>query len=101
MKLAIKSIDAQKEYDDKFPDRHCTIHKTCCKQCPSERNREEGIEDPESKDIRDSFSKEFIAHEFLFVCAWRPNKLCKGNCDYMGIDQDFINNHKILSKERN
>lgn len=27
-----------------------------------------------------------ITTEVLFVCAWRPSKLCKGFCGELGID---------------
>lgn len=66
--------------------RHKVIHKSCCKRCPSQN----GDTDPESEDIK-QYPKELIAKEFLFVCAWRRNKLCKGLCDNMGIDQEFLN----------
>jgi hypothetical protein len=58
---------------DKFPNRHKEIHKECCEKCPSKHG-----EDPEVKDIKETCGKEVIVKEFLFVCAWRPNKLCKG-----------------------
>ena len=79
------------DLDRMYPNRHKQIHKVCCKNCPSEQDRIAGVEDPESKDIKEGYSKEVIASEFLFVCAWRQSKLCKGLCDYMGIDQQFLN----------
>lgn len=79
------------DLDRKYPDRHKQIHKGCCKNCPSDIDNKKGIEDPESRDIKENYSKEQIAREMLFVCAWRNSKLCKGLCDYMGIDQEFLN----------
>lgn len=77
---AAKYLD---ELDTKYPNRHTTIHKCCCKHCPADNNRKNGVVDIESKDIKESVSKQAIAKEYLFVCAWRPNKLCKGLCDFM------------------
>lgn len=87
------------ELDEKYPDRHKIIHKGCCKYCPSNINNLNAIIDPESAEIK-TYRKETIAKEYLFVCAWRPDKLCKGNCDEMGIDQNYLNNlyEKISSK---
>lgn len=82
------SVDEYFEKMDRlYPDRHKVIHKGCCKRCPSAQG-----EDPEVKDIKEHCSKEHIAKEFLFVCAWRPSKLCKGYCDYNDIDQEFLDN---------
>ncbi len=83
-------MEQLKEQDCKYPNRRKEIHKGCCKHCPSNNNAKEGIIDPESEDIKSSFPKETIAKEILFVCAWRPNKLCKGICDYYGIDEQYI-----------
>ncbi len=88
--MKINVGDYLEKIDKKFPNRHKEIHKGCCKKCPSNLDRIDGTIDPESEQIK-TFSKELIAKEFLFVCAWRPNKLCKGNCDYMEIDQDYLN----------
>jgi len=75
------------DLDRRYPDRHKQIHKTCCKQCPSTKG-----EDEESVDIKASVPKEHIAREYLFVCAWRESKLCKGYCDYNDIDQEYLDN---------
>ena len=83
----IKPNDYFAELDRKYPNRHKEIHKGCCKHCPSNNFPD----DPESEDIK-TLPKEFIAKEYLFVCAWRNSKLCKGNCDNMGINQDFLDN---------
>jgi hypothetical protein len=74
------------EQDRQYPNRYKQIHKTPCKLCPSKKGS-----DPEAESIK-CLPKEFIAKEFLFVCAWRVNKLCKGNCDEMSIDQHFLDN---------
>lgn len=73
------------ELDKKFPDRHKQIHNDLCKHCPSANGFDE-----ESVEIA-KLPKELIAKEYAFVCAWRNNKLCKGNCDNMGITQEYLN----------
>lgn len=78
-----------------YPNRHKEIHLLECKHCPSKRDSDNGREDEESKEIKANYPKEFIAKEFLFVCAWRESKLCKGLCDYMEIDQEFLNNQNL------
>lgn len=75
------------ELDRKYPNRHKEIHKVSCKECPSEN----WPDDPESADIK-LLPKDLIAKEFLFVCFKRNSRLCKGNCNYMGIDQEFLDN---------
>lgn len=65
------------------------IHKACCKRCPTNQNKVNGTVDPESTEIK-TYPKDLIVKEFLFVCAWRPDKLCKGLCDYFEIDEKFI-----------
>ena len=67
-------------------DSHSQIHKDSCKNCPSAKGLDE-----ETIEIS-KYPKELIAKEFLFVCAWRTNKLCKGNCDNMGINQEYLDN---------
>lgn len=75
--------------DKQFPNRHNEIHKVCCKKCPSNHNKKNGNVDEESEQIK-TFPKELIAKEYLFVCAWRPNKLCKAICDYYDIDENYL-----------
>lgn len=90
MGLIVKTgVEVINEENRKWPNRHKEIHKGCCKHCPSNRCAKNGIIDPESDEIK-TFPKELIVKEYLFVCAWRPNKLCKGNCNAMGIDETFI-----------
>lgn len=81
------SEDYFSEMDRKYPNRHKVIHKTCCKNCPSARGHDE-----ETQDMKDNCSKEYIAKETAFVCAWRTSKLCKGYCDLMDINQEYLNN---------
>jgi len=69
------------------------IHKACCKRCPTNNNRKAGIIDEESEEIK-RLPKKLIAKEYLFVCTWRPSKLCKGICDFMEIDEGFLKNNK-------
>lgn len=85
----LTDMEFMKKQDQKYPNRHKEIHKGCCKYCPSNNNAKAGIIDPECEDIK-TLPKEVIAKEYLFVCAWRPNKLCKGICDYLEIDEEFI-----------
>jgi len=90
MKIMIDNIHNYfSELDGKYPNRHKLIHKECCKHCPTENNRKSGTTDPETEEIK-LLPKKIIAKEFLFVCAWRNSKLCKGLCDHMGIDEEFI-----------
>lgn len=89
-------INEQSRMDRLYPDRRRVIHKVPCKNCPSAIGMNRGEEDPESKEIKEGFSKGMIVNEVLFVCAWRPSKLCKGLCDYMEVTQEDINN---LSKK--
>jgi hypothetical protein len=63
------------------------IHKGCCKGCPSSFRMDE-----EAQEIS-RMPKELIAREFLFVCYKRPDKLCKGLCDNMGIDEEYLKNN--------
>lgn len=86
-------IDRQNELDRIYPDRHKQIHKVCCDRCPSNQNKIEGFIDEEVEGIS-TYPKELIAKEYLFVCAWRPSKLCKGLCDNYGIDEQYIKSLK-------
>ena len=88
LKLIKADIDARfKEMERKYPNRHKEIHKQLCKNCPSQYGH-----DPETQQIKDTCSKEWIAKNTLFVCGWRGSKLCKGYCDSMDIDQEYIDN---------
>ncbi len=70
-----------------YPDRRKQIHTFCCKNCPSADGMDE-----ESADIKRGCDKKFIAQEILFVCYNRTSKLCKGLCDNMEIDQEYLDN---------
>jgi len=89
--LNLKIINDFKSQDEKFPNRHKEIHKGCCKNCPSNFDKINGIIDPECEEIKE-LPKDVIAKEFLFVCAWRNNKLCKGICDFYEIDKTYLDN---------
>lgn len=94
MKNHLKEFkDSQQEIDIKYPNRHIEIHKAPCKNCPSHIDKINGRIDPESSEIK-TYPKEIIAKEFLFVCYCRQSKLCKGLCDYMDIDEEFIKSVK-------
>jgi hypothetical protein len=56
------------------------IHSKPCEECPSIKGT-----DPECEDIKKLPHKDRL--ETIFLCAWRPNKLCRGYCDSMGIKQ--------------
>jgi hypothetical protein len=58
---------------DAMSERPSGVHQNPCAKCPSMfPNR-----DPESADILGS-ADESVLRESLFVCAWRPEKLCHG-----------------------
>jgi hypothetical protein len=60
---------------------HTTIHKAPCKHCPSAHYPP----DPESLDVQ-TWPRQH-QREALFVCGWRPDKLCKGQCDELGFTE--------------
>lgn len=82
-------LKEEKEMDIKYPNRHKEIHKVCCKHCPTENTYKNGGKDLEVEDLR-SLPKEVLVKEYLFVCAWRRSKLCRGLCDQYEIDQEFL-----------
>lgn len=61
------------------------IHESPCEHCPSARNAARGIEDPESADIKAGSRAYQI--ESVFRCAWRPEKNCKGYCDFLNVTE--------------
>lgn len=61
------------------------IHESPCEHCPSARNAARGIEDPESTDIKAGSRAYQI--ESVFRCAWRPEKNCKGYCDFLNVTE--------------
>ncbi len=93
MKIIKKGMGYIDEQNRKYPNRHKEIHKGVCKHCPTHLDKLAGRTDPESEEIL-TLPREVILKEFAFVCAWRPNKLCKGLCDAAGIDEEFIKNQK-------
>lgn len=78
-------LQKEQELDVLFPNRNTQIHKSCCNKCPSSKGH-----DPMTRDIKKENSKDKIVKEYLFVCAWRRSKLCKGICDLFEINQKFI-----------
>lgn len=79
---------SQRDLDLKYPNRRRTIHKVNCVGCPSSFGMDE-----EAEDIS-KYPKELIAREYLFVCYKRESKLCKGLCDNMGIDEEYLDSLK-------
>ena len=54
------------------------VHTTYCEKCPS--NKAVYPEsDPESKEI--SNYPDGVKQQYVFPCAWRNKKLCKGICE--------------------
>jgi hypothetical protein len=62
-------------------ERPRIIHKSACAHCPSAHFPP----DPEAEDIK--YAPRAIQIESCFPCGWRPNKLCKGYCDYLNITE--------------
>jgi len=61
-----------------------TIWKKPCVKCPSAHYPP----DPESLDYKKFYEAgELPASECVFTCAWRPGKLCRGVCDYLGVTE--------------
>lgn len=58
------------------------IHRAPCQHCPSAHHPP----DPELLDCR-AYPKEIRVAHHLFVCAWRPTKVCKGLCDFLGVTE--------------
>lgn len=68
----------------RYPNRYKEIHKVCCKNCPSDKDRS----DPKSEELKKLPSEYLVDH--VFPCAWRPSKLCKGVCDNYGVNEKLI-----------
>jgi hypothetical protein len=55
-----------------------------CERCPSAHYPP----DSESADYKKFYEAgELPAGECVFPCAWRPEKLCRGVCDYLGVTE--------------
>tara|TARA_R110002167_G_scaffold229499_1_gene434765 strand:- start:15 stop:281 length:267 start_codon:yes stop_codon:yes gene_type:complete len=73
-----------------YPNRYNEIHKVCCKLCPSgdgmrnDPEVEEQLKLPKEKRVK-----------CVFLCGWRQSKLCKGFCDTMGLDEDYIKSNDL------
>jgi len=79
----------------KWPNRRREIHDNYCEKCPSHWSVLNGHSDPETEKMKE-LSKEAKIQEGLFLCAWRPNKLCKGICEALEItkeDLELSTNH--------
>ena len=63
------------------------IHETCCKHCPSKQGT-----DPEVQDVLTWPREQQL--ETLFVCAWRPDKLCRGYCETLNVTQKELETHQ-------
>jgi hypothetical protein len=57
------------------------IHLNYCANCPSRHGQIYG-HDPESLDYMSLPDGE--KQKYVFPCAWRPTKLCKGICEDLG-----------------
>ena len=73
------------------------VHKGYCPRCPSNR-AVFPKPDPESEDY--ASLPEGIKQQYVFPCAWRPSKLCKGVCEqldyYEEIHKHLINDDRKL-----
>jgi len=65
----------------KVKKRVTAIHSSYCKYCPSNRFPD----DDESKMI--ASMPDGIKQKYVFVCAWRTNKLCRGVCESLDYDE--------------
>ena len=73
------------------------IWKYRCKNCHSAHHKP----DPEALDMERWFKAGEIEIEVaIFPCAWRPNKLCKGVCDKMGVGEKEVENYKFLNLDK-
>lgn len=59
--------------------RPTAIHAAPCKHCPSACD----VHDPEAWEYKRAPRR--VQLDCLFVCAWRPDKLCKGLCDFLSV----------------
>ncbi len=62
----------------------------CCIHCPSNQNKMAGKEDEESLNMKNSWSKEALASEGIFHCAWRRKLLCKGIINYFELSEEDL-----------
>lgn len=63
------------------------IHKAPCKRCPSAHY----APDPEAQDIAAMWARREIPLEYaVFSCAWRPDALCRGVCDRLGVTAEDL-----------
>lgn len=74
------NLEWLKQAVKELPPRPTEIHAEPCEQCPSAH----WPPDPESLEIKEMVGAGAPASEFVFRCAWRPEALCKGVCDFLG-----------------
>lgn len=71
------------------------IHRHPCARCPSAHYPP----DPQALDYLTA-PREVQLREGIFPCAWRPEKLCKGVCDRLGVrEEDLMSEYKMSERE--
>jgi hypothetical protein len=68
-----------------LPERPKEIHRNPCKHCPSAHYPP----DPEALDTLD-YPRD-LQIKSVFPCAWRPQKMCKGVCDFLSVTEEDLN----------
>ena len=68
------------------------VHREYCNHCPSRGYKVGSGEDPET----DWYAghPDGVRQQFVFPCAWRREKLCKGICEVMSYEEE---KHKHLA----
>jgi len=62
--------------------RPTKVHSKYCKYCPSR----DGASDPESRMI--ASMPNGVKQTYVFSCAWRNEKLCKGVCEELDYQEE-------------
>lgn len=60
------------------------IHESPCRHCPSAHHPP----DPESMDLAATRRRNQVLHAFR--CGWRPDRLCAGYCEQMGMTEEEL-----------
>ena len=63
------------------------IHLHPCARCPADHGSRLG-HDPEAQDL--IAAPRALQLESVFRCSWRPEKLCKGWCDAVGVSESDL-----------
>lgn len=71
---------------DPIPPRPRTIHRHYCKHCPSRP----GFEPDEITLDFQRESLEVRRDEGVFPCGWRPQKMCRGICERLGVTEEHL-----------